>query len=533
MTELISYPTSITAVVVGVPVKKPGVSQAAAAISEAMPVLESQSWLDIQLDEGNYPCPMILLFDKTRTDSIAAFVTTISHTFSEQGVRTERARIETWIRCFDPKSQPSTGPSDKQSRATLASLQLNSEMSPDFQLLADAQLGPGPEHWNENRSERPNLAGVYLVGLDLRDYNLSKCNLREANLSFCNLAGCSLQGSDLSSVVAVAANLSNANVQYSDLHRTKFVGSTMRKTTFNHSLVQLADLSQCDLSGSRMCGVDLNVSEFVGTNLTDVDLAGAYIRDALFRFSTLRRTFFKTAQLEGCQFLDCDLTAANLELANLVGVRVDNSILDNVEVYGSSVWDLTGEPRSSRSVTISGPDRSRIEVDDIRVAQFIHLISTNSNLRRVIEATSTTAVLILGRFSADGLATINAIREELRRNGLVPIVFDFDGPDTRNVSETIRLLAQLCRFVIADLTEARSVQQELTLIAPVTRVPIAPVIRRGHAIWSMFTDLVQMYHWVLSPVEFDEPTALAEMLQSLILQPIDSKLLEINGTRPN
>jgi hypothetical protein len=170
-------------------------------------------------------------------------------------------------------------------------------------------------------------------------------------------------------------------------------------------------------------------------------------------------------------------------------------------------------------------------VDDIRVAQFIHLISTNSNLRRIIEATTTTAVLILGRFSADGLRTIDAIRNELRRKGFVPIVFDFEGPDTRNVSETIKLLAQLCRFVVADLTEARSVQQELTLIAPSTRVPIAPVIRRGHEAWSMFSDLVEMYHWVLPPVEFDEPTQLAGMLESLVLNPIEVKLLEIDGPK--
>jgi hypothetical protein len=279
-----------------------------------------------------------------------------------------------------------------------------------------------------------------------------------------------------------------------------------------------------------MCGSDLNVSDFTGADLTGADFAGAYLHDAIFQRSKLHGAFLKTARLEGCRFLDSDLSSVNLELVNLVGARVDGSILDGAEVYGASVWDLEGEPRSSRAIAITDPNGSRIVVDDIRVAQFIHLITTSSNLRKVIEATTTTAVLILGRFSADGLRTIDAIRDELRRRGMVPIVFDFESPTSRNVSETIGLLARLCRFVVADLTDARSVQQELSLIAPNTRVPIATVIRRGESPWSMFADLGQMYHWVLPPIEFDGPIQLAKALDTLVLKPVEAKILEIKGS---
>jgi hypothetical protein len=67
---------------------------------------------------------------------------------------------------------------------------------------------------------------------------------------------------------------------------------------------------------------------------------------------------------------------------------------------------------------------------------------------------------ILGRFTPDRKAVLDAIREELRGRGYVPILFDFDRPN-QTTDETISTLAGMARFVIADLTDAKSVLQEL------------------------------------------------------------------------
>jgi hypothetical protein len=47
---------------------------------------------------------------------------------------------------------------------------------------------------------------------------------------------------------------------------------------------------------------------------------------------------------------------------------------------------------------------------------------------------------------------------------LLPIVFDFQPSTNQRILETIKTLASMARFVIADLTDARSVLQELQAI---------------------------------------------------------------------
>jgi hypothetical protein len=50
---------------------------------------------------------------------------------------------------------------------------------------------------------------------------------------------------------------------------------------------------------------------------------------------------------------------------------------------------------------------------------------------------SSKAVLILGRFAADRKAVLDALRDELRKRNLLPILFDFATPASRDVTETI------------------------------------------------------------------------------------------------
>ena len=62
-------------------------------------------------------------------------------------------------------------------------------------------------------------------------------------------------------------------------------------------------------------------------------------------------------------------------------------------------------------------------------------------------------MLILGRFTEERKAVLDAIRDELRRRDYIPILFDFDKPANRDLTETISLLARMARFIVADITE--------------------------------------------------------------------------------
>jgi hypothetical protein len=93
-----------------------------------------------------------------------------------------------------------------------------------------------------------------------------------------------------------------------------------------------------------------------------------------------------------------------------------------------------------------------ITVDNIEVAQFVYLLLHNEKIRDVIDTVGRKGVLLLGRFAEGRIEVLNRLREELRKRGYLPIVFNFDKPETKNFTETVRLLAGLPRFVIADVT---------------------------------------------------------------------------------
>jgi hypothetical protein len=86
-------------------------------------------------------------------------------------------------------------------------------------------------------------------------------------------------------------------------------------------------------------------------------------------------------------------------------------------------------------------------------------------------------VLILGRFTDERKAVLDALREELRKRNYLPILFDFEKPTSQTRDETITLLARMSRFIIADISDAKSVLQELrAIVSGVPSVPVQPVI---------------------------------------------------------
>ena len=66
-------------------------------------------------------------------------------------------------------------------------------------------------------------------------------------------------------------------------------------------------------------------------------------------------------------------------------------------------------------------------------------------------------MLILGRFTDERKAVLDALREELRKRNYLPILFDSSVPATRDITETVSLLARMARFVVAEVLEDKIV----------------------------------------------------------------------------
>ena len=122
------------------------------------------------------------------------------------------------------------------------------------------------------------------------------------------------------------------------------------------------------------------------------------------------------------------------------------------------------EGAKQTDLVISSASESVITVDNLEVAQFIYLLLNNEKVRDVIDTITSKAVLILGRFTEERKAVLDAIRDELRQRDYLPILFDFEKPGSQDFTETVSTMAHMSRFVIADVTDAKLVLEDTSIL---------------------------------------------------------------------
>lgn len=249
----------------------------------------------------------------------------------------------------------------------------------------------------------------------------------------------------------------------------------------------------------------------VQPDLTRADLSNRDLRDVDFRGVGLFKTNLTGANLQG----------AVLRQSIMIGTNLTRADLTRAHVYGASVWDVDLTDAIQRDLVITPPNTSAITVDNLEVAQFLYLLLANRKLREVIDTVTAKVVLILGNFSPERKLILDAIRSALRGLDYIPVLFDFTGPDSRDFTETVRTLAHLSRFVIADLSAPRSVPHELQAIVPDLNVPIAPMIVATEEPYAMFGDL-QKYPWVLELRRYTNEDDVTSRVLSELLAEVQS-----------
>jgi uncharacterized protein YjbI with pentapeptide repeats len=358
-----------------------------------------------------------------------------------------------------------------------------------------AQLMKGVTAWNAWRDEnphiRPDLSDATLVGMNLSRANLSGTNLSKAVLIHANLGEADLSGADLQKAELIEANLSGAN-----LYWTNLTGANLSAAVLFQAVLRSADLMAANLSGANLSGMNLTL-----TNLTGANLAGAT---------------FSGAQLLGTNLVDSNLTGADL-----TGCRV----------YGVSAWKLKLEGTKQQNLIITRADESEITVDNIEVAQFVYLLLHNEKIRDVVDTIGKKGVLLLGRFTEGRIQILERLREKLRSLGFVPMVFNFDKPETKDFTETVRLLAKPSHFLLVAITNPRSAPLELQATVPDYLIPFVPILEEGQDPFAMFVDLQNKYDWVLTVIRYSSVDRLIEVLEDKIVRPAEAKFNQLLARR--
>lgn len=329
-------------------------------------------------------------------------------------------------------------------------------------------LKQGTEYWNEWRVQHP------LVRPLLYDAELNRLHSGENRTSMLNLAHANMTGAQL-----IEANLRNANLYEANLGG--------------------ANLSSAHLEKAHLCRTDLYETTLQNAHLPGVNLQG----------TQLAKTDCRGADLTGCR------------------------------VYGLSAWDIKVDKQTRQqdlSIIYEMPqteenrpaELAEVTVDDLQVAQFIYLLLNNDRIRNVVDTVTSKVVLILGRFTPERKAVLNAVRDELRKRDYVPVIFDFEKPRHRDLTETVRTLASLAKFVIADLTDPSSLPHELATIVPdLPSVPIQPILlvsQREYGMYEHFTP----YPWVLDIVPYQPETESWANLVERVIAPAEQRLAAAN-----
>lgn len=358
-------------------------------------------------------------------------------------------------------------------------------------------LKEGVERWNRWRLENPDaiprLAGADLRPFELRQINLERADLSStegygidlyhANLKCANLRRAFLQGASLFKADLSGADLTGASLAYAELGM-----ATLRRATLKNTSCGNSNFSAADLSGADLTSAHLNFAR-----LLDVNFSGASLVDTALMASLLIRVNLRGATLRGCY------------------------------VHGAAVWKVETDPHTiQRDLIVTDLNDPTVTTDHLEIAQLIHLLINTAAIRDVINSMTGRAVLLLGRFTPERAAVISALAERLRQFHDLPIIFNFDKPVDRTVTETLRILAGLSKFIIADLTDPKSSPYESHLTVPDMAIPFMPIIEQGQPVFSMFQDLYE-YDWLLEGFAYRNTDHLIENIESLRNEALDKR----------
>lgn len=325
-------------------------------------------------------------------------------------------------------------------------------------------------------------------------------------------------------------DLSGADLGLCVLGRAKMRGAVMNGVYLEGSKFKSADFRDCQLRGAR-----LGRTMWLGADLVRADLRGADIRGASFEAARLDGALmdantqatgasFVGATLSGAQLAGVDLSGCDLRGTSLVRADLRGTSLVGARVYGCAAWDLVLDEdeavrdRLHADLSIDPGGAPLPSAPNLELAQFVSLLLNNPRLRDVIDTISQRGVLLLGRFTPERKAVLDALRNALRGRGLYPMMCDFPPPGSRDTRETVKVLAGLSAFVIADVSDASSVPLELGALVTDYLMPFVIIKQKGRRDFGMLNTLYTSGGERLSSTHvYDDSQHLLDNLDDMVL----------------
>ncbi len=239
-------------------------------------------------------------------------------------------------------------------------------------------------------------------------------------------------------------------------------------------------------------GMTISNSSFENVLFEEGDFSRVDFSHCTFINTKFNKTILTDSNFSGATFINCNLNRVNLTNADFTVKEIKETV-----IYGVSLWDIKISEESLQSKLviektydlysdIIAEGRIPMMVEDIELAQFIYYLSDHKKLRDTLNILNNRGVLLLGRFKNGGLERLYKLREWFTKRNYLPMIFDFDRPNSLDYTETIVTMSGLSKLVIADLS-GDSVPQELHAILSTFIKPV--VVYYDTQPYSMIKDL--------------------------------------------
>jgi len=300
------------------------------------------------------------------------------------------------------------------------------------------------------------------------------------------------------------------------LDGSNFEGYKLTNCNFYQASLRDCNLNKTQLSWSAFFHSKLNNSTILNPELTD------YNEDSSFLGVNIRWSSFAASDLENVKMKGSLFEGVHLHTCNLRGADISYSRIYGLSSWGNEVDDSTIQT----NLVITPHNEPTIQVDNFEIAQFLYLLITNRKIRTVIDTLATKVVLILGSFAENDKRVLNQIKTHLTLSNYIPVIFDFDKPASRSLTETVSTIAHLAKFIIADLTNSRSIPHELASIIPtLTSVPVIPIIKEHQTPYGMFQDF-KNYRHIAEIISYKDGQLIQNLVDS-IKNSADKKIIAL------
>lgn len=301
---------------------------------------------------------------------------------------------------------------------------------------------------------------------------------------------------ELESISLSNYNFSRLKICNSKFSRIIFENCIFFKTQLDYSQFVNCKFINCNFTNCSLLGSNLNFSIFIKCNFSNGNLSK----------SENYKTYFEK----------CTFVSVNLMWSRLIETKFQNSTLFNVKIYGASIWEPIVIDSTIKDLIITKKKQSEIKVDDLEIAQFLYMFISNEKIRNIITSLTSKVVLILGRFTNERLEILEGIKKRLTELGFIPVLFTFSPSPNRDITETIQLIANISKLVIADITDPKSIPQELSHIIPNhPSLPVQPIMVKGTMEYGMYEHW-KRYSWVKDVFEYRNINHLINDLHLLI-----------------